>query len=219
MSKDSTHITVILDRTGSMEVIRDDTIGGFNAFLEGQKKLEEKATMTLVQFDSQDPYEVMYSFLDIAEAPRLTRKTYVPRASTPLLDAMGRGMNHLESRLAAMDTTDRPEKIVFVVVTDGHENASREFSRADILKMVERHKSRGWQFVFLGADPTGFDEAGDLGVAYASRLKYHKSQRAVAEAYASLDDKLSAYRSGIAHCVSFDSSDRAAQDQEDDPDQ
>lgn len=219
MGKDSTHITVILDRTGSMEEIRDDTIGGFNAFLEGQKKLEGKASITLVQFDTRDPYEVMYSFLDIAEAPRLTRKTYVPRAGTPLLDAMGRGMNDLESRLAAMDTTDRPKKIVFVVVTDGHENASREFSRADILKMVERHKSRGWQFVFLGADLTGFDEAGALGVAYASRLHYCKSPRGVAEAYASLADKISDYRRDIAPSISFDRSDRAAQDEEDDPDQ
>ncbi len=216
MNRDSTHITVILDRTGSMESIRDDTIGGFNAFLDGQQKGEGHATITLVQFDSQDPYEVVYSFRDIAEAPKLSRETYVPRASTPLLDAIGRGINDLESRLAAMDTTDRPERVVFVVVTDGHENASQEFSRDQILRMVEEHKGRGWQFVFLGADLTGFDEAEHMGLAYDARLHYRKSARGVAEAYSSLDDKVRRYRAALARSVSFDDADRAAQDDEQD---
>ncbi len=96
---DYTHITVILDRTGSMESIRDDIIGGFNAFLDEQQKLPGKATMTLVQFDSQDPYEVICRFAPVAEVPKLDRNVYVPRASTPLLDAIGRGINDLEASL------------------------------------------------------------------------------------------------------------------------
>lgn len=217
MNRDSTHITVILDRTGSMESIRDDTIGGFNAFLDGQQKVEGQATITLVQFDSQDPYEVVYSFRDIAEAPRLTRETYVPRASTPLLDAMGRGINDLEGQLAAMDTTDRPKRVVFVVVTDGHENASREFSREQILRMVEQRKASGWQFVFLGADLAGFDEAAHIGLAYEARLNYRRSSRGVAEAYRSLDDKIALFRLNVADRVAFDDADRAVQEEEDSP--
>jgi hypothetical protein len=105
MKDDYTHISVILDRTGSMQTIRDDTIGGFNAFLEDQKKQPGQATLTLVQFDSEDPYEVIHDFKPIADIPPLTRETFVPRASTPLLDAMGRGINDLEKRIA-----DLPEQ-------------------------------------------------------------------------------------------------------------
>ena len=90
MKKNYTHITIILDRTGSMESIRDDTIGGFNTFLKEQKKESGTATLTLVQFDSQDPFEIIYDFKDIKKIPKLTRETFVLRASTPLLDALGR---------------------------------------------------------------------------------------------------------------------------------
>src|ERR1035438_2609360 len=102
MKQDYTHITVILDRTGSMESIRDDTIGGFNTFLEQQKAEPGMATLTLVQFDTQDPYEVIHRFKRIQEVPALTRETFVPRASTPLLDALGRGINDLEAGIGQL---------------------------------------------------------------------------------------------------------------------
>ena len=134
---DYTHITVILDRTGSMESIRDDIIGGFNAFLEEQQKLPGKATMTLVQFDSQDPYEIICRFALASEVPKLDRNVYVPRASTPLLDAIGRGINDLEASIGSMDKKAQPLKVVLAIVTDGQENASREFNKAQIVKMIE----------------------------------------------------------------------------------
>jgi len=141
MRQDYTHIAVILDRTGSMAVIRDDTIGGFNTFLQQQKAEPGSATLTLVQFDSQDPYqdpyEVIHRFKPIAEVPELTRETYVPRASTPLLDAMGRGIIDLEKSLSELSEADRPAKVVMVVVTDGQENASREFRKEQIEKMIQ----------------------------------------------------------------------------------
>jgi hypothetical protein len=111
---DYTHLAVILDRTGSMESIRDDTIGGFNVFLNEQKQQPSKATLTLVQFDSQDPYEVIHQVKPIKEVPELTKETYVPRATTPLLDAIGRGINDLEKCLADMKEDNRPSKVVFV---------------------------------------------------------------------------------------------------------
>jgi len=91
----------------------------------------------LVQFDSQDPYEVIHRFKPIAEVPELTRETYVPRASTPLLDAMGRGIIDLEKSLSELSEADRPAKVVMVVVTDGQENASREFRKEQIEKMIK----------------------------------------------------------------------------------
>ena len=102
------HITVILDRTGSMDSIRDDVIGGYNAFLAKNQAAPGHATLTLVQFDSQDPYEVLQADTDLATVPPLTREQYVPRASTPLYDAIGRGILELEVALAKRRKADRP---------------------------------------------------------------------------------------------------------------
>ena len=129
MKNDYTHIVVILDRTGSMDSIRDDTIGGFNAFLSQQKAEPSFATLTLVQFDSQDSYEIVHRFKALDKVPDLTRETFVPRASTPLLDAIGRGINDLESSLANLAEDHRPSRVVMVIITDGAENASREFNK------------------------------------------------------------------------------------------
>jgi len=106
---DKTHISIILDRTGSMESIMGDTIGVFNAFLKEQKAQPGEATLTLVQFDSQDPYEVIHRMKPIKEIPELDGRTYVPRASTPLLDAIGRGINDLGKQLSDIKKKDRPE--------------------------------------------------------------------------------------------------------------
>ena len=95
------------------------------------------ATLTLVQFDTQDPYEVIHKFKPIKEVPALTRETFVPRASTPLLDALGRGINDLESCLGQLKEEDRPARVVVVIVTDGQENSSREFRKDQIEKMVK----------------------------------------------------------------------------------
>ena len=142
MRNDYTHISVILDRTGSMETIRDDTIGGFNAFLNEQKSAAGYATMTLVQFDSQDPYEVLHKFAPVTAVTELTRSTFVPRASTPLLDAIGRGVNDLEQSLSQMPEAVRPSRVVMVVITDGQENASREFRKDQIAKMIAEKQEK-----------------------------------------------------------------------------
>jgi hypothetical protein len=161
---DRTHFSVILDRTGSMESIREDTIGGFNGFLREQQAQPSPATFTLVQFDSQDPYEVLQKFAPIGQVPPLTPATYVPRASTPLFDAIGRGINDLAARLDAMGAEQRPARIVFVIVTDGQENASREFTGEKVRAMLDERRKAGWQFVFLSADESAIRDGGCLGV-------------------------------------------------------
>jgi len=130
MNQNYTHMSVILDRTGSMESIRDDVIGGFNAFLHDQQQQEGKATLTLVQFDTQDPYEVVHHWKDIKAVPDLDRNTYVPRASTPLYDTIGRGIIDLEASIAKLPESDRPSQVMMVIITDGQENSSREFTKA-----------------------------------------------------------------------------------------
>jgi hypothetical protein len=212
MKTDYTHIAVILDRTGSMESIRDDTIGGFNAFLNEQKQQPGKATLTLVQFDSQDPYEVIHQVKTIKEVPELTKKTYVPRATTPLLDAIGRGINDLEKCLADMKEDDRPSKVVFVVITDGQENASREFRRDQILKMInEKEKQNNWQFVFLSADLNAINDAMDHGFKAKAAMAFDQTGVGVQNAWASVSQNIADYRSSKAKDVSFSEEDRKKQ--------
>jgi len=209
MRRDYTHIAVILDRTGSMESIRDDTIGGFNAFLASQKAEPGTATLTLVQFDTQDPYEVIHRFVPVQDVPALTRETFVPRATTPLLDALGRGINDLEKSLGDLEEEDRPAKIVFVVVTDGQENASREFRKDQIERMIkERSEQNDWQFVFLSADLAAIQDARAVGIHADSVLLFEKSNRGTAGAWASLSGRTSDYRSSRKKKIGFEAEDR-----------
>ena len=209
MKTDYTHISVILDRSGSMESIRDDTIGGFNSFLRDQKSHPGTATLTLVQFDTQDPYELIHRFKPIQVVPELDRKTYVPRASTPLLDALGRGINDLERSLTEIGDDERPSRVVFVVITDGQENSSREFRRDQIIKMIkERTDADNWQFVFLSADLKAIDDAKSYGFAPDAALAYQKSGVGARGAWASLSSTLSDYRSMKKAKIGFDLGDR-----------
>ncbi|MDO8736593.1 MAG: VWA domain-containing protein [Thermoleophilia bacterium] len=214
MKEDYSHISVILDRTGSMEPIRDDTIGGFNTFLADQKKRPGVGTLTLVQFDSEDPYEVIHDFKLISAVPKLTRKTYVPRAATPLLDAIGRGINDLEQNLAVMPEMEMPAHVVMLVVTDGQENDSHEFTRGQITKMINKKQEDGWKFVFLSADLDAIDDALAHGVSAASVMAYDKDEVGVAAAWRSTSSRYSDLRSGRVENVVFDEFDRSLQKSE-----
>ncbi|MDQ7841399.1 MAG: hypothetical protein RDU83_10270 [bacterium] len=209
MKQGYTHIAVILDRSGSMESIRDDTIGGFNAFLKKQKAEPGKATLTLVQFDTQDPYEVIHRFAPIKDVPELNRKTYVPRASTPLLDALGRGINDLEMSLGKLKKEDRPSQVVVVVVTDGEENSSREFRKDQIEEMIkEKAEKDSWQFVFLSADLAAIGDAMAVGIPADAVLVFEKSGRGSTSAWASLSKQTSEYRSSRKRKFGFEQEDR-----------
>ena len=202
------HITVILDRTGSMESIRDDVIGGYNAFLAQQQAAPGSATLTLVQFDSQDPYEVLQADADLATVPPLTREQYVPRASTPLYDAIGRGILELEVALAKRRKAERPEQVVFVIVTDGAENASVEFDRARVGRLIDAKTGLGWQFVFLSADLAAFDDARAMGVAAQSSLLFSKSKHGNDRAWELASGKVLESRRMPGKAVEFSEAER-----------
>ena len=208
MNNDYTHISVILDRTGSMDSIRDDIIGGFNAFLGKQKQLPGKATLTLVQFDSQDPYEVLQQFGDLQQVPELTRESYVPRASTPLLDAMGRGINDLEARLAALPEAERPAQVMVVIITDGMENASREFRRDQVRKMIdEKSEVAKWQFVFLSADLDAIRDAESVGFKKGSTVMFSKTEAGTRDVWNKLGESTADFRSKKKEAIEFDEED------------
>jgi hypothetical protein len=187
-----------------MQSIRDDTIGGFNAFLAAQKAYPAPATLTLVQFDSQDPYEVIHDAKPLQEVPELSGETFVPRAMTPLLDALGRGINDLEARVAGLPETERPARIVMVIITDGKENASREFDRDQIRRMIcTKQDADGWQFVFLSADLDAIDEAVSLGMRRRSTRAFDKTAEGTRAAWNASSEVVCALRTMTADTVDF----------------
>jgi hypothetical protein len=215
MKQDYTHITVILDRSGSMESIRDDIIGGFNVFLDHQKAESGLATLTLAQFDTQNPYEIIHDFKLLAHIPALTRETFVPRAATPLLDAIGRGINDLESGLAKIQEQEKPARVVIVIITDGQENSSREFKKDQIDKMIkDKQEKNDWQFVFLSSDLAAVDDAIAQGFSHDSTMSFDASPEGTRDMYETTTQRISMYRSGLSDKVSFTEEDRAKQNSE-----
>lgn len=176
MKHDLTDITLVVDRSGSMESIRADAQGGVNTLIEEQAKQEGEAFLTLVEFDQH--YEFVHQGTPIQEV-----KPYelVPRGMTALLDAVGRAINETGQRLAAMPESQRPGLVVFIIVTDGQENSSREFSLAQIKEMIQKQQSEyNWQFTFLGANQDAFAEAGGMGIDADGVANYamHKASAA-----------------------------------------
>lgn len=147
----------ILDRSGSMETCRDDTIGGFNAFLREQQA--DGGTLTLILFDNE--YQVLYERKPIGEVEPLTDRTFVPRGSTALLDAIGKTIK---------STTSSSPTVV--ILTDGYENSSNEYTKAHIKDLVEQKTKDGWTFVYLGANQDAFAEAGQLGIGAECTVNY-----------------------------------------------
>jgi Mg-chelatase subunit ChlD len=157
-----TFIAVVLDRSGSMEAIRNDAIGGFNAFLADQKALPGAAALLLAQFD--DEYELVYDAVPIAEVPQLTLETYVPRGSTALFDALGRTLNDVAARISRLAACEKPSRVIVVVITDGEENASREFDLAMVKRMIEARRNDAWEILFLGTTEQAVEQACAAGV-------------------------------------------------------
>lgn len=213
----SSDITFVLDRSGSMADIADDTIGGYNRLLADQKAEPGEATFTLVQFDNK--YEVVYAAVPIADVPELTRGTFVPRGGTALLDAIGRTINETGARLAALPEEERPSTVIVVVITDGYENQSKEFIAkwdaerrvvipSPIAEMI-RHQQDvyNWTFLFLGADQDAIETAGGIGIAAANSLTYAKSAQGVAATYDATSSLLKSTRS-TGHSTGFTADDR-----------
>ncbi len=193
MRRDLTDITVVMDRSGSMESIKSEAENGLNVFVDEQKALPGEALFTLVQFDNE--YEFIHTAIPIKDVPKCK---LLPRAATALLDAVGRAINATGSRLSAMAEADRPGLVVFVILTDGHENASREFTRAQIKSMIElQSKTYGWQFTYLGANQDAFAEAGGIGIRAAASLNFVGANAGAA--YASASSNVGAMRSAALH--------------------
>lgn len=205
---DYTHITMVLDRSGSMESIRHDVIGGVNAFVSVQKDAPGRATFSLIQFDSQNPYEVIHDAVPMAEVPALTADTFRPRASTPLLDALGKTIQRLELKLADWRAEERPGKVIIVVMTDGQENASRRYSAKRIRDLIKvKEQLLGWEFVFLSSDLRAVNDSHHQGIAPSKSM--FVSDVFFQEAIEDLASNVRAYRVGEKPDLEWKDSDRA----------
>lgn len=188
--------------------IKDDAIGGFNCFLKEQKAAGANATLTLVQFDTEST-DVVHESMPILEVPDLNHQTFQPRGGTPLLDALGRTIDSTGRALAAIPEANRPNKVVFVVITDGQENSSHQHTKASVKEKIDHQSSQyNWQFVFLGANQNAFDEAGAVGIAMGNAANFAPARMQVA--FAATAANVASYRrSGNAAKLAYSEDQRA----------
>ena len=196
---DLTEIICIVDRSGSMDVIKDDAIGGFNSFLEEQQKVPGDATLTLMLFDNE--FLTVHDGLDLQQVPKLDRTTYVPRGGTALLDAIGQTLNAVEARIAGMDEDKRPGKVLVMILTDGEENSSREFDQGRIQKRIKDHEAEGWEFMYLKAGPDDFNQARGIGISAMRYANVGASAQGLRSAYGGTNAMAAAYRTGGSSAI------------------
>ena len=177
-----TEIVFLLDRSGSMAGLESDTIGGFNAMIEKQKKADGTALVSTVLFD--DACDVIHDRVPIAKVENLTEETYFVRGCTALLDAVGGAIHHIGNVHKYAREEDRPEKTLLIITTDGLENASRRYTYARVKAMVERQKERyGWEFLFLGANIDAIRVAGNIGICADFAATYLHDEKGTALNY------------------------------------
>ena len=193
--KQETDVTVILDRSGSMQSIASDAIGGFNDFLVEQQRQVGDCRLTLIQFNDQ--YEVVYAAQPIADAPRLTEDTFRPRGTTALLDAIGRTIDRTGGRLAALSEDERPDRVMLVIITDGRENASSDFTRERIFGMISTQRDVfQWSFLFLAANQDAIAEGAKVGIGAQQSLKFSATGAGIRAAARSMSHAVSSLRRG-----------------------
>jgi len=203
MTKENfTSINVIIDASGSMSHLSHDTIGNFNTFLQEQKAYPGEAVFTLCTFNTD--YHLVHDFVKIAGVPSLDSKTYTPQGGTALLDAMGSTIDSVGKKLAALPESERPSKVIFLIITDGHENSSKRFDPAQIKAMVEHQKDvYSWEFVFMGANIDAIATGTNLGISMQNTLNYVPSAAGTQDLYKSISSNTSAYRGSNSSRADF----------------
>ena len=161
----------ILDRSGSMHGLESDTIGGFNSMIEAQRKEDIRSLITVALFD--DRLEIPFDREDLKDIPEMTERIYFTRGCTALYDAVGTMILRVKKHRRGLTSDEIPGKTVFVITTDGYENASREFSGAEVRRMIEAQTEAGWEFLYLGANIDAAAEAEKIGIRAQRAARYH----------------------------------------------
>ena len=193
MRRNLTEIVFILDRSGSMAGLEDDTIGGFNAMIEKQKAEAGEAFVSTVLFDNYT--EVIHDRVTIQKVEPMTRNEYYVRGCTALLDAVGSAIHHIGNVHKYAREEDRPEKTLFVITTDGMENASRRYDYPRVKEMIRRQQEKyGWEFLFLGANIDAAKEAARFGITEDRAANYHADKRGTAVIYEAVNEAVCSIR-------------------------
>ena len=187
MKKNLTEIVFILDRSGSMAGLEADTIGGFNAMIRKQKAEDGEAYVSTILFDNYT--EVIHDRVDIQKIQPMTSKDYYVRGCTALLDAVGKSIRHIRNVHKYAREEDRPEKTIFVITTDGMENASKEYSYDQVRRMIEHEQEKyGWEFLFLGANIDAAKEAARFGISEDRAANDHADHQGTAVIYEAMSE-------------------------------
>lgn len=197
MKKGLTEIVFILDKSGSMSGLEADTIGGYNSFLEKQKKVEGEAFVSTVLFSDRN--EVVHDRVPIEKIEPMNEQQYSVGGCTALLDAIGGAVHHIGNVHKYARDEDKPEHTIFVITTDGQENSSREFSYEKIKKMITRQQEKyGWEFIFLGANMDAIGEAGKLGIRADRAVRYECDGTGTLLNYSVLSETVGKMRCSVA---------------------
>ena len=189
----TTEIVFILDRSGSMAGLESDTIGGFNSMIKKQQsEPEDNAFVSTILFDHESL--VLHDRVPLAEVRPLTERDYEVRGMTALLDAIGDAVKHIKNIHKYARKEDRPQKTLFVITTDGMENASVKFSYNEIKQLIQQQKERGWEFIFLGANIDAVEVAGNIGIDRDDAVEYHADSKGTGKVYAAMSMKISSSR-------------------------
>ena len=195
MNKNLTELVFILDRSGSMAGLESDTIGGFNALIEKQKKEAGDAFVSVVLFDHES--EVIYDRVDLKKVEPMTEKQYFVRGCTALLDAIGGAVKHIANVHKYAREEDRPAKTLFVITTDGMENTSRRYGADEVRKMVKRQQEEyGWEFLFLGANIDAVSTASHFGIRADRAVRYNSDREGTALNYKVVSEAVCSVRCG-----------------------
>ena len=200
MKENFTSINVVIDKSGSMGHLVSDTIGGFNKFLADQKAAPGTASFCRCLFSGENE---IVQFNDINEVQELNEETYITGGGTALLDALGKTINQVGERLAALPEEERPSKVIVVVITDGQENSSTKFSKNQIKEMISHQEEKyNWSFVFMGANMDSVGEGATIGVRNANAVNYSASGMGTAKLYGTLSNSLRRVRAAGASFAS-----------------
>lgn len=197
MKKGMTELIFILDRSGSMGGLESDTIGGYNAMLKKQMEMDGEVIVTTVLFD--DAYELLHDRINLRGIRPLTDKEYYVRGTTALLDAVGKSIQKMINIQKHTSEAEKAEKVLFVITTDGMENASREYSYQKLKALIEKQTAQyGWEFMFLGANIDAVNEAGKFGIDRSRAVQFHNDTEGVALNYKVVSEAICELRaSGI----------------------
>lgn len=211
MKKDYTHIVFLIDRSGSMSGIKTDMEGGIKTFLAEQKLLPGKCTITAAQFDTE--YEILHSLKSLNEVQELK---ITPRGDTALIDSMVRLINQAGEELSNLPEEERPERVLFVTITDGEENSSTESTNEQLAKLIKEQEEKYlWQFTYLGANQDAFNVARGFGLNVTKSMNYSTTTDGIGKMFSKLSSATTRYRSADASTLTADSFAYTTEEQKD----